>query len=126
MPLRLALALVALLAAAACQSDSGDAEMDAQDSATEAYDLADRASASASGVLRPASQVDAPLPAERQLIRTAALRIRADDHAQGSRARARWRSSRAASSATSRASATRIGSRRRCRSASRRHGSTRS
>ena len=89
MPLRLPLALLVLLAVAACQSESGYAEVDAAAPMAEAYDREERTEASAASVIQPASQVDAPVPAERQLIRTAALRIRAHDHAQAvARARA--------------------------------------
>ena len=79
--------LVAALALslAACQSESDVSYSDLA-TAEAAYDMAE---ADAAAVVQPASQVEPPEPADRLLVRTGAVRIRAESHGESvARARA--------------------------------------
>lgn len=77
-------ALALLISLSACQSESS---YDTQDMAMEASMVAEedyeaRSDGAAAGVVQPTSQIDVPAPSERLLLRTASLRIRAEDHAE--------------------------------------------
>jgi len=83
-------ALVAVLLLAGCQSGSNEsmaydevASMDYEESAGAAME-APSSAMDAAVPMRQASQVqaDTPAPADRQLIRTASVRLRADDHGE--------------------------------------------
>lgn len=83
LPFRVALVAALGLTLAACQSDSEAVYADAASAEALVLDEAGDAMQRAPGALVQASaQIPAPEPAERLLIRTASVRLRADDHAE--------------------------------------------
>ena len=83
-PPRVALVAALGLVLAACQSDSAPEAVYADATSTEALDLDEAGSLAqrAAGLVQPTSQTTPLAPADRLLIRTASVTLRAEDHAE--------------------------------------------